>query len=178
MVGAVPRAGCLAAGSAPAQANPTIRPLDADALSRLQVADRVVSPFSSDDVGALLASAAADGGRVVGAVSGATIVGLAVAAPSGEATESLLAVGVAPGLRGAGLGGALLRELVAGRSTRASMEARVGVAERDVVDPQPVETRSAAARRLLLGAGFELRRPTPDDIRDDPWALRAELLPP
>ncbi len=57
------------------------------------------------------------------------------------------------------------------------MVARIGVAERDVVDPLPVETRLSIARRLLTGAGFELRRPSPDDVRDDPWTLRAERPP-
>ena len=64
--------------------------------------------------------------------------------------ESLLALGVAPPLRGAGLGTALLRTLVDGRPPRTPMEARVGVAERDVVEPADVETRLEIARRLLV----------------------------
>ncbi len=38
-----------------ADATPTVRPLDVDALSRLRVAPRVVSPFDPVDVHALLA---------------------------------------------------------------------------------------------------------------------------
>jgi ribosomal protein S18 acetylase RimI-like enzyme len=164
---------------------PTVRTLVPDDLRRLRVADRVVSPSSPDDVRALLVASISDDTRVIAAVSGESIVGLAVAAASvgggggggGGGVESLLAVGVAPQFRGAGLGGALLRELVAGRPTGTSLEARIGVAERDVVEPLPIETRIAIARRLLAGAGFEVRRPSPDDVRDDPWTLRAELPP-
>ena len=37
------------------------------------------------------------------------------------------------------------------------MTATIGVAERDPVDPLPVETRTAIARRLLDRAGFRVR---------------------
>ena len=76
-----------------------------------------------------------------------------MAAPSATepAAEALLAVGVAPALRGDGLGRALLRALVEGRDAGTAMEARIGVAERDVVDPAPVEARLEVARRLLAG---------------------------
>ena len=92
-------------------------------------------------------------------------------------TESLLALGVAPDFRRAGLGAALLRELVAGCPSGITMEARIGVAERDVVEPLQVETRLAIARRLLTGAGFELRRVDPDVARDDPYAISASRAP-
>ena len=136
--------------AAPAHgAIPTVRAVTAADLDGLGLAPRVVAPFDPADAQALLRAAALDGARVVAAVSGSTIVGVAVAAPSATepAVESLLALGVAPAFRGAGLGAALLRALVDGRPPRTPMEARVGVAERDVVEPADVETRLEIARR-------------------------------
>jgi ribosomal protein S18 acetylase RimI-like enzyme len=100
-----------------------------------------------------------------------------VAAPSATepAVESLLALGVAPAFRRDGLGRAMLRALVDGRPPRTTMEARIGVAERDVVEPAPVEARIDVARRLLAGAGFGLRAVSPDVARDDPHAIVARL---
>ncbi|OGO58448.1 MAG: hypothetical protein A2V85_06375 [Chloroflexi bacterium RBG_16_72_14] len=79
--------------------------------------------------------------------------------------------------RRAGLAGALLGALAAGRPAGAAMEALVGVAERDVVEPLPVETRIAIARRLLGRAGFAIRAVSPDVARDDPWAIAGRLEP-
>ena len=70
---------------------------------------------------------------------------------------------------------ALLRRLVDGRPTGVSMEAQVGVAERDVVEPADVVGRIAVARRLLEGAGFAVRAPSPDVSRDDPHAVGGHL---
>ena len=111
------------------------------------------------------------------AVSGSTIVGVAVAAPSATeaAVESLLAVGVAPPFRGAGLGRRCSGRSSPGEPPRTPMEARVGVAERDVVEPADVDTRLEIARRLLVGAGFAIRATPPDLARDDPWTLVARL---
>ena len=89
--------------------------------------------------------------------------------PAGE----LLALGVAPSFRRQGLGAALLRSLVDGRPAGTGMRALVGVAERDWVEPLDVEVRRDVARRLLVGAGFELRAVSPDVSRDDPWAISA-----
>ena len=93
------------------------------------------------------------------------------------AIESLLAVGVAPGWRGAGLARAMLGALVETRPRGVALEAQVGVAERDVVEPADVQTRIAVARRLLEGAGFVIRAPSPDVARDDPFAIAARLGP-
>ena len=173
--------GVGASGGAPGTpargATPTVRTVGLADLDRLGLAPRVVAPFDPRDAAALLRAAALDGARLVAAVSDSTIVGVAVAAPSANepAVESLLAVGVAPPFRGAGLGGALLRALVEGRPPRTPMEARVGVAERDVVEPADVETRLEIARRLLVGAGFVVRATPPDLARDDPRTLVARL---
>ena len=118
-----------------------------------------------------------DRARLVVAVVGEVIVGLAVAAPStaAPAVESLLAVGVAPGHRQAGIGRALLAALVEGRPSRTAIEARVGVAERDVVEPLDLRVRLDIARRLLAGAGFQPGPVSPDRSRDDPHTLVARL---
>jgi GNAT superfamily N-acetyltransferase len=108
-------------------------------------------------------------------------VGVAVAAP-GQAgsggsrpSEALIGLGVAPGHRGHGLAGALLRALVEGRPAGSAMTAALGVAERDVVEPLDAAVRRDVARRLLSGAGFEPRAASPDVARDDPWAISAVL---
>jgi len=165
-------AGAVAGGAAP-----TVRLLAAADLGRLRLAPRTISPFDPVDGLALLHGALPGGARVVGAVLGDVLVGVAVAAPSASepATEALLAVGVAPAFRGDGLGRALLAALVAGRPRHTAIEARVGVAERDVVDPGPVDRRLEIARRLLVGAGFVLRPVLPDILRDDPSTLVARL---
>ncbi|MEI7742237.1 MAG: acetoin utilization protein AcuC [Chloroflexota bacterium] len=144
---------------------------------RLRIAPRTIAPFDPADAADLLAAASRAGARIeVHEVDG-VVVGVAVAAPSvtEPATESLLALGVAPAHRRRGLGQELLRRLVAGRPPRTAMEARIGVAERDVVEPAALDVRLEAARRLLAGADFELR-PTPADIgRFDPSTVIARL---
>jgi acetoin utilization protein AcuC len=168
------------ASRAPAPAStPVVRTLAKADLDHLALAPRTIPPFDPDDGRALLAGAIAGGARVVAGVAGPTIVGVAVAAPVADVTrdESLLALGVAPAWRRAGLAGALLRALADGRPAGAAMEARVGVAERDVVEPLPVETRIAVARRLLERAGFAIRAVSPDVERDDRWAIAGRLEP-
>ena len=157
---------------APAGA-PSIRPIDAAALGSLAVAPGTIAPFDPIDSHAMLAAGLRAGTRVVGAVAGSTLVGVAVADAAGE----LLALGVAPSSRRDGLGAALLRSLVDGRPAGSGMAAQVGVAERDWVEPLDVETRRDVARRLLTGAGFELRAVSPDISRDDPWAIAGRLAP-
>ena len=166
---------------------PTVRTLAVGDLDRLRLAPRTVSPFDPHDVRSLLGAALGDGARVVAALADDTVVGVAVAAPAtGEAAaaagragavESLLAVGVAPGWRGAGLARALLGALVAGRPAGVAMEAAVGAAERDVVEPLDAETRIVVARRLLEGAGFAVRSASSDVTRDDRLAIVARLGP-
>lgn len=146
-------------------------------LDRLALAPRTIPPFDPADGRALLAGAISDGARVVAAIAGDVVVGVAVAASSRTrpATESLLALGVAPGSRRAGLAAGLLRVLVEGRPAGTAMQVLAGVAERDVVEPLPVEDRIAIARRLLEGAGFRVRAAAKDATRDDPWALAGSL---
>jgi acetoin utilization protein AcuC len=160
-----------------ARGTPMVRALEAGDLDRLRLDSRTVPPFDPEDGRSLLAAALAGGARVFAAIDGVEVAGVGVAAPSlGEAgVESLLALGVAPAYRASGLGRALLRALVDGRPPGTRMEAHVGVAERDVVEPLAVETRIGVARRLLAEAGFEIRPPSPDIARDDPRAIAARL---
>jgi ribosomal protein S18 acetylase RimI-like enzyme len=156
---------------------PAVDVLTGERLRSLSLAPRVIPPFDPADTHDLLAAALRDGARAVAAVSGSVIVGIAVAVGSATepATESLLALGVAPAFRGDGLGRALLRALLAERPPGVAMEARVGVAERDVVEPWSLGVRLAVARRLLAGSGFAFTAVSPDLVRDDPSTLLARL---
>lgn len=158
-------------------ATPVLRSLAEGDLDRLGLATRTLPPFDPGDARALLAAALADGARVVAAVAGDVVVGAAVAARSSiqAGAESLLAVGVAPAWRGTGVGRAVLRALVESRSPGTAMETQVGVAERDVVEPADVAVRIAVGRRLLEGAGFAIRPPSPDVLRDDRYAVAGRL---
>ena len=92
-------------------------------------------------------------------------------------TASSLALGVAPAFRRRRAGRRAAAVARRRPSARDRHGATVGVAERDWVEPLDIELRQDIARRLLAGAGFELRRPSPDLARDDPWAVTASLGP-
>ncbi len=157
--------------------DPVIRPLTAGDLAHLALAPRTISPFEPREARTLLIAAAADGARVIGAVAGDEVVGVAAAAPEGQEppVEALLTVGVAPGHRSRGIGGALLRQLVGNRPAGTAMTARIGTAERDVVAPLDPGVRLEVARRLLRSAGFDVRPAPSDAARDDPGAVAARL---
>lgn len=157
---------------------PEILALDRSTLDRLALAPRTIPPFDAADGRDILAAALADGGRAFVAVAGATIVGVVVAAPSTTepGAEALLALGVAPGWRRRGLAAALLRALVEGVDRGRHLEALLTVAERDVVEPLDARVRRDIAQRLLAGAGFDLRQPTPEVGRVDPWAVSARFV--
>jgi hypothetical protein len=55
------------------------------------------------------------------------------------------------------------------------MEARIGVAERDVADSEDVAVRLEVARRLLVGAGFDIRPTPPNLARDGARVIVARL---
>ncbi len=176
---AADRAGGLVAVRAPGPGSPVVQALSAAELARLTLAPRTIPPFDPADALALLRAAAADGARVVGAIDGDLLVGVAVAAPtvSGGSAEALLALGVAPAYRRRGLGRALLGRLVADRPAGLAITATINAAERDVVEPLDVALRIDIAGRLLRGAGFELPPVSPDVRRDDPWAIEGRLAP-
>ena len=163
------------AGPSAVVGSPVVRSLGAAELASLRLAPRTIPPFDPEDAMALLRAAAAGGARVVGAVAGGVLAGVAVAVAADGASgeETLLAVGVEPSSRGAGVGRALLATLVDGRPAGATIRAHVCVAERDVVEPLDVAVRIDLATRLLRGAGFEIVPVSPDVRRDDPWAIAA-----
>ncbi|MEO5965887.1 MAG: acetoin utilization protein AcuC [Candidatus Limnocylindrales bacterium] len=176
---AVPGAADRARAAGGRSGAPVVRELRTETLQGLRLAARTIPPFDPVDAMDLLIAAAGDGARIVGAVDGDVLVGVAVAAVdrAGSDGEQLLVVGVAPDARSAGLGRAMLRLLVAGRAPGATMRVAVNPSERDVVEPLDVAERIAIAGRLLRGAGFELRPVSPDVRRDDPWAIEAWLQP-
>jgi ribosomal protein S18 acetylase RimI-like enzyme len=134
-----------AAEAAPS-GRPTIVELEADTHGRLRLAPRVVAPADAAAGHALVAGALVSGeARAVAGLVDDVIVGLGLVGGG-----RLLALGVAPEHRRAGLGTALLKRL-------APSEATVTVAERDPIDPLPQAARMAIARRLLEGAGLDVR---------------------
>ncbi len=148
-------------GAASGDGDPTIvADVDPATWSGLRLAPRVVPPADPRDGHALLTAAIADGAHLTAAVHGDTVVGLTVVA-DGE----LLALGVAPGWRSRGVASALL---AAGPDLD---RAEVTLAERDVVEPLPVGTRTAIARRLLERAGLTVEPADPTVGRVDPRAI-------
>jgi acetoin utilization protein AcuC len=153
--------------------------LEAASLEGMRIAERVL-PFglSGDLAAALLGGLASDRDRVgvTAAVVQGVVVGAVVSA-AGAAPGSgrqLLAAGVAPEHRGHGLATAMLRAHVESfRPGDETWSATVTVAERDPVEPLDRALRADVARRLLAGAGFEVR-PGPGAMRMiDPLALDA-----
>ena len=162
------------AAAASVIATPTIVPLvDAATWGRLSVAPRVVSPFDPADVHAIVEAALGDGAWVTVALAGDVVVGLAVSAGEEAGEAELLALGVAPGWRGAGLGRRLLAAHIDAIPDDLRMTATITVAERDAVAPLPHATRIAIARRLLADAGFEVERAPGPAGRVDPLAITA-----
>jgi acetoin utilization protein AcuC len=158
-----PAADAAAAASGPTDLEPTIvSDLTPAALERLTLAARVLPPADPIAGRTLLVNAARDGAQVIAAIAGDQIVGAAVLAPTPPKPDGLAggwelaAVGVAPAHRQRGLATVLVRAAVAAAGSD-TLIASSGVAERDVVEPLPVETRAAIARRLLETAGFRVR---------------------
>jgi acetoin utilization protein AcuC len=146
----------------PAVGEPTIlSTVDRATWDRLRLVSRVVAPAAATDAHALIGAALTDGVSVTAAAQGDSVVGALVVDPDG----ALLALGVAPGWRGRGLATALLA------SRPRLSRAEVTLAERDVLEPLPVETRLAIARRLVTRAG--LRVEPADEVvgRVDPRAI-------
>jgi acetoin utilization protein AcuC len=144
-----------------AEALPAIIPnLDAGLLDRLVLAPRTLPPADPEAARQLLVAALRSGARASGAVAGDQLVGVALAEPAagqGGPTD-VLWIGVAAGHRRRGLGTALLAALVGGPDagpTPTRYAARLGIAERDVVEPLPFEDRLAIAARVLARSGFQ-----------------------
>ncbi len=150
--------------------------VDAPTWARLTLGPRVIAPADPATAHALVLAAIRDGARVSAAVEGATVVGAAVSRqPEGSARTDLLALGVAPAWRRAGLGHRLLAANVAGgRPGDVDHAAEVTLAERDVVEPLDRLERAAVARRLLDRAGFRVAPADPALRGIDPLAIVAE----
>jgi acetoin utilization protein AcuC len=148
--------------------------ISAEALARLNLAPRVIAPWDASAGKHILVAAAKGGAAVSVAASGGTIVAAVVTArsPSSAPQEhELLALGVVPGMRGQGLGKALLVAHLA--ELEGPVVATATLAERDPVAPEAIETRRKIARSLLLGAGFELTAPPPLIAAADPGVVTA-----
>lgn len=156
---------------------PAVLPsLDAASLERLTLAPRVIAPLDPAAATALLVAALHDGPgvKVSAALDGSRIVGLAVSAtsPGLPARRDLLAIGVAPGARRRGLATRLLQAHVETlRSGDERLHAEITMAERDPVDPLPVDIRRDIARRLLSSAGWSETPVAPGLRAVDPSAL-------
>jgi ribosomal protein S18 acetylase RimI-like enzyme len=97
-----------------------------------------------------------DGAAVSAAIAGGTVVALALSASGGGGHE-LLALGVAPAHRRKGLGARLLADHLAALQSGATVSATITVAERDPIEPLPLDVRMTIARSMLVAAGFEVR---------------------
>ena len=92
------------AGETPGGPVTVVTDMDPTTWSTLSLAPRVIAPFDAATAHAIVAAALAQGASVAAAVAGSMVVGLAVTGPD----DALLALGVAPGHRRAGLATALL----------------------------------------------------------------------
>lgn len=159
----------------PAPGEPTIMPrVEADVWGRLTLAPRVIPPVDMSAAHSIVLAAIRDGAAVSAAVAGTTVVGLAITRHAHDAARSdLLALGVAPGWRQAGLATKLLAtRLEWTRPGDVDHEALITVAERDPFEPLDVALRSTIARALLRRAGFTIAPAGADIGSADPTALR------
>ncbi len=167
--------GMMPFAPAPSPREPSILPqVEADAWSRLTLAPRVIPPIDVSAAHSIVLAALLDGAAVSAAVEGTTVIGLVLTRHADDAARSdLLAIGVAPGWRRAGLATSLLATRLAWtRPGDVDHEALITVAERDPIDPLDIGTRAAIARRLLVGAGFDVAAAGGAIGSADPTALR------
>jgi acetoin utilization protein AcuC len=177
------RAGGPSSGGAlgPADASPLrYRPavldrVEAATWSRLSLAPRVVAPVDPAAAHAVLLAAIRDGARVTAAVDETRVVGVVVSRWSNEQlANEILALGVAPAARRAGLAGRLIdAHLGLLRPGEDGLRAEVAVGERDPFEPLERGVRAAIARRLLERAGCTVRRALGELGLADPGALSA-----
>jgi ribosomal protein S18 acetylase RimI-like enzyme len=112
-------------------------------------------------------------------VHGGTVVGAALSIGTAGGTHAdLLALGVAPGWRRAGLAGRLLEAHVGDlHAGGVELHAEVNVAERDPLEPLDDGLRRTVARRLFERAGFQVS-PADSAVRTvDPTVVTAVRPP-
>jgi acetoin utilization protein AcuC len=154
---------------------PVVTRLEADALRGLRLVPRTTPPADPGRSMDLLIRAVGAGARLIGAMAGDLLVGVALVAPAavgvpesatatvpaagaGPAEDELIALGVAPGWRRRGLASALVAAVAEDvRDRGVGLVARIGAGERDIVEPLPLATRLEIASRLMARAGC---RPT------------------
>jgi GNAT superfamily N-acetyltransferase len=134
-----------------------VAPLTGAMMERLKLAPRVVAPADTLEAHALLTAALREGAVATGAVSGESLVGVALAAPTSlDAVYQLAALGVAPEWRRRDLAAAMMAALMATPALRGcTLVALLTAAERDPVDPLPGILRREVAERLFHSAGME-----------------------
>ena len=158
----------------PGVGRPEIIQPDSATWERLSLSPRVVAPSDPTAGYALIRAAIADGAKVMAAVEGSIVVGLAVAGPSdNHDRRELLVLGVAPSFRHQALGTALLEACVTAGGPAAEYTADITLAERDSIEPFERGLRAHIAGRLLVGAGFRIEPADPALRGPDPAALRA-----
>jgi acetoin utilization protein AcuC len=143
-------------------ASPTVVALGPATVERVGLAARTMPPANPTAAHALLLAALRGGCLATGAILGDQLVGIALAAPAANGNDpaELLWIGVAPAHRRQGIGAALLAALAGsteGPAEIGRLIAWVGIAERDAIDPQPLDERLAITARLLGRADL---RPT------------------
>ncbi len=174
MAPATDAAGTAAVASSAA---PTIvASVDGDAWDRLSLTGGVIAPADPMAGHGLIAAGLRDAVSVTAAIVGSTVVGAAVSsvADANRDRSDLLALGVAPAWRRAGLAAALLTaHLEAVGPGESSLTVEVTGAERDPLDPLDGGLRRQIARRLVETHGFVVDGGDPALRRADPASIRA-----
>lgn len=148
---------------------------DAAPLDRSTLADRAL-PVADPALGwAAVRRGVAAGARLSIAIAGDLVVGVALVARdrSDPSADRLVALGVAPEHRRAGVASALLDAAVGRQPAGRPIRADVAVGERDAFDPLDRTVRATVAQRLLERAGFHVRESRGRIGRADPGAIEA-----
>jgi acetoin utilization protein AcuC len=177
---AKPTPGSAPAGARASRTEPSVAaPLTAEMLERLSLAPRVVDPFAPAVAAALVRAAVAEGGVAAGAIAGEWLVGVALAVPAPlDGVDRLVALGVAPEWRRAGVARALLRSLADVTANRGrTLAALHTLAERDPLDPLPRAVRRGVAESLARQAGMTILPAPAHVVAADPEAFVAVRLP-
>ena len=149
--------------------------VDAALWSRMSLAPRVIPPVATEDSHALVLAALRDGARVTAAVDETMVVGVLLSRWSNEGqTNELLALGVAPAARRAGLAGRLVEaHLGLLRPGEDGLRAEIAIGERDPFEPLDPAVRARITHELLERAGCTVRAAGGELAAADPHAVFA-----